>query len=344
MYKAAANSLSKFAVPVVLFILLFASSCFKEKLLSPPPPRNYGQIQVIDMGPDYTDQFFYSLATNSVLKQNSRFAYDLMFDCSADKFHIWLNTAKFMSVKRTSQTSLDSVVLRDTIGGTWHFELGAFNADSNAIGNWWSTSGSEPVSAGRVYLIQLGVDNAGNSLGFVKMKVNDFAGDAYSITYSDFVSPPQTISVSKDPTRVYRYLNFTTHNLLNDIEPPKTEWDLCFTRYSVFFYDPYNIPYLVTGVLHNPERVQAYLDSTVVFDSIKLSTFDNSRLQSRRDAIGYEWKKVSSLSADATYTMNLHYNYYIRCDGNRYYKLKFFDFFNQNHEKGYPSFEYYQLL
>lgn len=330
-------------LPVALLLLLGLSACFKEKNLQPPNNQNRGNTAVINMGPEYNDQFFYSLATNSVVKQNSRFAYDLMFDCNADKFHIWLNTAKFMSVKRMNQTSLDSVVLRDTIGGDWHFELGEFNPDSNAIGDWWSAAGNEPPSAGKVYLIQLGIDNEGNSFGYIKLKVDNFYGDTYSITWSDFVSAPKTKLVQKDASRAYRYLNVQTNSLLDDIEPPKTDWDLCFTRYSVFFYDPYYIPYLVTGVLHNPERVQAYLDSTVVFDSVKLSTFNQARLLSRRDAIGYEWKRVSSLSVNATYTMNLHYTYYIRADADKLYKLRFIDFFNQSGIKGYPLFEYYQL-
>ncbi len=341
--KLAIGAARKFAGLLAICILLLNSSCFKEKPLPLPDNQNRGRTSVIEMGPEYNDQFFYSLATNTVVKQNSRFVYDLMFDCSADKFHIWLNTAKFMSVKRMSQTNLDSVVLRDTTGGDWHFELGEFNPDSNAIGNWWTTAGTEPLSANKIYLVQLGIDNDGNSFGYIKLQVNNFYGGAYSITYSDFVSPAKTVLISKDATRAYRYLNLTTKALLDDIEPPKTDWDLCFTRYSVFFYSPYYIPYLVTGVLQNPERVQVYLDSTVVFDSISFTTFNQSRLLQRRDAIGYEWKRVSSLSVDATYTMNLHYTYYMRCDDDKYYKLRFFDFFNQSGVKGYPAFEYYQL-
>jgi len=267
-----------------------------------------------------------------------------MFDCTAGKFNIWLNTAKFMSVIRTDKTDLDSVLLSDTLNATgWRYEMGEFNPDSNAIGQWWDSASSEPVSSGKIYLIQLGVDNEGHSFGFGKMKVNDFYSGSYSVTFSDFVSPAVTVSVPKDASRNYRYLVLSGSGILPDnIEPPKTDWDLCFTRYSVFFYDPYNIPYQVTGVLNNPSRTVAYMDSTMIFDSIQISNFQEGRLLSRRDAVGYEWKRVSSLSLSATYTLNYHYTYFIKSDDDKFYKLRFFDFFKQG-VKGYPSFEYYQL-
>ena len=329
-------------LPIAYCLLLLLSSCFKEKPIAAPSNQGRGQTAVIEMGPDYNDQFFYSLATNTVLAHNSRFAYDLMFDCDASKFHIWLNTAKFMSVRRMNQTNLDSVQLSDTLTLDWHYELGEFNPDSNAIGNWWNTLSSEPSTAGKVYLIQLGVDNEGNSFGFVKLQVNNFYGNSYSITYSDFVHPAQTILIAKDGNYNYRYLVLGTGALLNNIEPPKTEWDLCFTRYSVFFYAPYYIPYQVTGVLNNPSRTQAYLDSTIVFDSIKIGNFNESRLLTRRDAIGYEWKNVSGLTLGATYSIHQGYVYYVRSDNNKFYKLRFFDFYKGT-VKGYPSFEYYEL-
>jgi len=320
----------------------FLSSCFKEKLLSPPNNQNRGQVAVIEMGPQYNDQFFYSLATNTVLKRNSRFAYDLMFDCAPNQFHIWLNTGKFMSVKRTDKTDLDSVQLSDTLHGVWHYEFGAFNPDSNAIGQWWDSAAGPSLSAGKVYLLQMGVDNDGNPFGYVKFKVNNFFGDSYSITYSNFVNPSQTISIQKNDNYSYRYLSLTGTGSFPDIEPTKANWDLCFTRYSVFFYAPYNIPYQVTGVLHNPSRVSAYMDSTTVFDSVGISTFNESRLLTRRDAIGYEWKRYSSLSQDGQYSMNRHYTYYIKTDEGVFYKLRFFDF-EKNGIRGYPSFEYYPL-
>jgi hypothetical protein len=327
-----------------LLILLGMSSCFKEKTIAPPTNNGQNQTAVIEMGQQYTNQFFYSLATNTVVAQNSRFAYDLMFDCNAANFNIWLNTAKQMRVKRMNQTDLDSVTLNDTIGGIWHYELGEFNPDSNAIGKWWDGGTStEPASAGKVYLIQLGIDDDGNSLGYIKLKVNDFTSSNYSITYSDFISADKTFYVAKDDTRNYRYFVAAGNgSLLNNIEPPKTDWDLCFTRYTIFFYDPYNIPYQVTGVLNNPSRTTAYLDAdtTLLFDTVTINKFDVNKLLTRRDAIGYEWKRYGSFTDDDDYVINQHYTYYAKVDDDKFYKLRFFSF-SRNGIRGYPSFEYF---
>ena len=65
---------SVIGLPSVILVscLLFLSSCFKEKPMLPPKDQSVGQTAVIEMGPDYNDQFFYSLESNSVVAQNSR--------------------------------------------------------------------------------------------------------------------------------------------------------------------------------------------------------------------------------------------------------------------------------
>ncbi len=329
-------------IGTILVLLFTISSCFKEKNLAPPSNQNMGQTNVIEMGPEYTDQFFFSLETNSVISHNSRFIYDLMFDCAPGKFNIWLNTAKFMSLVQTNKASLDAVTINDTTGIDFRYELGEFNPDSNSFGQWWNTLSAQPVSSGKVYIVNLGKDAQGNATGFMKMKVNDFFGSSYSVTYSAIDdSDSATALISKDPNRNYSYFSFA--NGIVNIEPDKSLWDLCFTRYTIIFYEPdFTLPYEVTGVLHNPDRVQAYMDSTVVFDSIDIADFNTARLLTRRDAVGYTWKLINDPQNLAYYSIKFNYTYFIKADENRYYKLRFFDFY-RNGLKGYPAFEYYQL-
>lgn len=326
-----------------LGLLLTVSSCFKEKPLAPPSNQNIGQTAVIEMGPEYHDQFFYNLETNSVVSQNSKYIYDLLFECKADQFNVWLNTAKSMSLVRTDKTSLGEVSILDTIGKDWHFELGEFNVDSNSFGPWWDSLGTQPSTAGKVYIINLGRGEDGLPIGFIKMKFNNFYGSSYSVTYAAIdASDSTTTLVPKDDTRNYAYLSLQTKNVLTNIEPDKSAWDLCITRYTIIFYQPYYLPYEVTGVLHNPSHVTAYMDSTVKFDSIQISDFDISRLETRRDAIGYLWKLIDDFGGTGTYSLKFHYTYFIKTDEDKYYKLRFFDFY-RNQVKGYPSFEYYRL-
>lgn len=323
-----------------ILVLLSLQSCFKEKPLPPPGNQSIGQTAMIEMGPGYANQFFYSLETNSVISQNDRNAYDLMFDCNANQYQIWLNSAKFMSVVKTDSENMDDVMPNDTIGKDWHYEFGAYITDSCAIGQWWDTLNPEPVSAGKVYIIQLGLDANGESLGYIKMKVSGYSNNEYTISCQRFnETTPQTYTITKDPTRNYAYLSFTNNiGVLTGIEPDKALWDFCFTRYSVVFYDPYYLPYLVTGVLHNPSKVSAYMDSTVNFESISIADFETQRLDKRRDAVGYGWKRFTN----SDYTTLPSHVFFIKTSELDYYKLRFIDF-KKGNAWGYPSFEFYKL-
>lgn len=203
------HGLRSAAIWVLLGVVLGLSSCFKEPNMLPPADQDYGQIAVIEMTPTYAEQFYFNMADNAVIKRTPRNSFDLMFDCGAGKFNIWLNGAKMMGVKYTGRTELDSVTLADTLGGVWHYDFGAFDPDSSAIGQWWNNGTlPQPVSAGQVYIIHLGVDANGYGLGYVKMKVNNYSAGAYSITFSDFINTPVIKIISKDDTRNYKYLSF----------------------------------------------------------------------------------------------------------------------------------------
>lgn len=332
------TSLRQALMMYALLALLMLSSCFKEDLMSPPSNQGIGQTALIEMGPRYADQFFYSFESNKVVSSNSSLAYDLMFETAPDRFYIWLNTAKFMAALKTDKTNLDAVSMADTSSGKWRYELGEFNTDSNALGKWWSTfSADGPVSDKVVYILSLGNDTDAVPLGYAKLQIENFYGSSYTVTVVPMQGgPAKTYTITKDATRNYSYLSFTD-GVVN-IEPEKSLWDVCFTRYTVVFYDPYYLPYEVTGVLHNPSSTQAYLDSTIKFSDVNLGTFNPGLLQTRRDAIGYEWKRYEF----GDYTMKPHFIYYVKCGESRLYKLRFISF-EKDGVRGYPSFEYVRL-
>ncbi len=165
---------------ILLALVLSAvlGSCFKEKKLKAPAHGGSDQTQQISMGENYTTQLFYSLETNKVISTNSRFAYDLMFDCNPGTFHIWLNTAKMMCALNTNKTNFAAASMQDTAGQNWVYERGSYNTDSSAMGNWYSSLSSQPVSANNVYLINLGVDSNGNNIGFAKIQIHNFYGSS----------------------------------------------------------------------------------------------------------------------------------------------------------------------
>lgn len=325
----------------LLLLAISLTGCFKEKAIAPPGDHGAAQTGIVDMGPAYADQFFFSLATNSVISSNSRMAYDLMFECKQGRYYVWLNTAKFMSVYKTDKTDFSQVTSADTSNLSWRYELGAYEDDSSAIGQWWDSLSPLPVSNNRVYLIFLGLDAQGNSLGCMKLKFNGFSSDTYSISYAAINDPVGTsYQIGKDATRNYRYFTFTNNGAVVDIEPDKSQWDLCFTRYTEVFYEPYYLPYEVTGILSNPDRVSAYMDSTVNFDSFSIADFQPGRLQYKRDAIGYKWKRFTI--GGTGYAVLRDWSFFIKADEDRFYKLHFVTFVKDG-ENGHFVFDYFRL-
>lgn len=343
------NRLFQYFSCIIYLLLVSLSACFKEDTMLPPNPPAPGiKTAVIEMGPGYADQFFYSLNTNSVLRQNTRYAYDLMFECGVDSFRIWLNTAKFMSVLKTSKKSLSTVTLQDTVGKDWRFELGEFTDTSCAIGNWWKdVNAGMPLTDSAVYLLSLGRDDQGEPLGYVRLQISNYTSVGYLINWQPLGSATiYSLAIDKDAARNYRYVSLSNGgSLINDIEPAKTDWDFCFTRYTYVFYEPYYLPYEVVGVLQNPSRITAYVDSTLnkPFDSVSIADMDFNKLHSHRDAVGYEWKVYSGIgTGGGTYSVKDNFCYFIRQEGNKFYKLRF-RAFDKSGVNGYPTFEYGEL-
>lgn len=318
---------------IIFFCLLLTlSSCFKEKPIK-IPVNTIGTLFTANMGSDYKKQLYFNVQNGLFIDSNSRYEYDLAFDCDANKFNIWLNGSKLMQVAKTTKTNFNEVTPDDTLEKEWHVEFGYGLADSNAIGKW----GNYPQSNKDVYLLNLGIDESGNGFGYKKLQIEDY-NSGYQIKYANLDgSDNVTAFIPKNNDVNFIYYSFTDKSVKN-LEPLKDTWDLLFTEYSTYFYKE-KLPYKVTGILTNPYKTNAYLlDSTSDFNSINLQHVDQSRFSAKRDGIGYEWKRYEG----GTYTMNTKYIYIVKSDA-RYYKLRMLDFYDNNGNKGFPKFEYEEL-
>ncbi|MCS6819519.1 MAG: HmuY family protein [Chitinophagales bacterium] len=326
---------------ILCVLLCLHSGCFKEKPYKPKTGAGNDQRVIIPMTPAYRDLFFFSLKKGQIVRQSNPEHFDLMFENTGQGKMIWLNTSKLMMVKRTGKTSFNDVTYKDTLNKDgWLIDKPDYSPDSNAIGVWWK--GTEPniESDKQVYLIQLGKDLNGNPLGYRKIQIEHYVANTYHVR---FAFPDGTdehlVSITKNGTTCYRYLSFNNGGRLIDVEPSKDEWDLVFLRYTYIFYDPYYLPYLVVGALTNPLYIQAYKDSTLQYEKITLNDVQQERFSSRRDVIGYDWKKYDFTE----YKVNPLITYFIKTSDQRYYKLRFLDFYNEKFERGYPTFVYEEL-
>jgi hypothetical protein len=315
----------------VLSLLL--TSCFKEKPIKPKTPTNVGDVFEAKMGPDYENQLYFNMQTAEFVSLNSRFEYDLAFDCEPNKFNVWLNGAKLMQCAQIDKTEFNQISASDTLNKSWRVEFGYGLADSNAIGKW----GNYPFSFNKIYLINRGLNMREGNIGMKLLMIRDFT-TGYNITYANIDgSDLRNAFIPKDQDVNFIYYSFTDHTIKR-LEPFKDNWDLNFTMFSTYFYNE-KLPYKVNGVLTNPYRSQAYLmDSTSDFSKISLSDVNYSRFNEKRDGIGYEWKQYEY----GEYLINSAKNYIVK-SGNRFFKLRFLDFYDSNGAKGYPKFEYQEL-
>src|SRR5690606_34770353 len=145
-----------------LFLLLLTglSACATKEL---PIPKRAESTNQVSLGIDYNDQVYYSLAEGKEVSRNERTSWDLAFESSADGYHIYLNSAKFMYVWNTGQTNMEEVTDTIGFGAGKKMEPSGGLPDSAAIGDWRNLN--------NVYLIDRGVTAAG-SFGFVKVQLD----------------------------------------------------------------------------------------------------------------------------------------------------------------------------
>lgn len=322
-------------------ILLFAlTSCFEEdEMVLPHDPGDLTEGEV-ELTETYKYQVFYDFETNSTIKQNIFSEWDLGFETSDSGWHVILNTSKMMLAGNTGETDFEKV--KSNSGLTMNFDPSHGNLDSTAIGNWYSYNEENPVSLEYVYVIDRGTDEDFNLLGEKKITLNFQDENTYTVRFANLDgSDEQTMIVPKDTA--VNFVCFSFENGIVEIEPDKNTWDLQFCKYSTLLFtdvgDPY--PYLVTGVLINPFKTVAGLDTINQFDEITFEIAEQQDLFNQRDIIGYDWKEYDF--DNETYQVFPEKVYILRNRIGFYYKLRFIDFYNSTGEKGYPTFEFLRL-
>ena len=318
---------------VILLALAFLSSCQKDEI--PVPPHTPGELNsdVVEMGNLYADQIWYDIETGTEVSRNSKTAFDLAFECSEDGFHILLNGANRMQVAYTNDSNLLSVQDTSGLDFTWDSHTG--NLDSTGIGDWRDKD--------NIYVLDLGKDEFGKSLGLAKALFDSVSRSAYHFRIADFYGNEWTeFSVAKDTAYTYSYFSIRESKSQVWIAPPKNEWDICFTQYTYIYYDMNPmVAYLVTGVLLNPNNAVSAQVFNVPFEDISYSGLETYQFQSRIDHIGWDWKTYDF--DQGYYITDASKSYVLTAKSGRLYKIHFLDWYNTNGEKGSATFEFAEL-
>lgn len=314
------------------FVFLFAS-CVKKDSPITLPAKGDGKVMQVDMGETYDYQFFINLSQQKIVHISKVDAWDLAFQSGANESSVFLNGGKGMAVYNTQKTSFSSVGFDDTMSAktSWTYDAATGQTDSSAIGDWQS---STPI-----YLVKL--NESGTKIRKLQILSQDLF--QYTIAIGDISSTvPVTKTILKNSACNFTYFSFDLLTTVSNIEPSKDSWDLQVTRYNFTFWDQSPpLRYVVNGVLLNPSNTFAYKDSLTNYASIDKSFASSIQLSPLRDIIGFDWKTYDFNKGN--YSIVQKYNYIIKDQNDRLFKLHFIDYYSANGVKGSPKFEFNSL-
>jgi hypothetical protein len=331
-----------FTIFLILLLVVFLSSCFKEDEPITPHPPGSVETDTIPMSYNYKYQVYFDLDSGVIRSQNLKTESDLGFECSPSGWKIILNTADFMKAADLGVVPFGQA--QDTTHVTWKFDKSDGNPDSLAISIWYQVVKGDTLSNNHVYLIDRGFDENANPLGLYQVVFDSLANSRYYFRFAK-IDGGNIFSgvVAKDETVNYMYYSFSSGGSVKRLEPSKEKYDLLFTQYTTLLYtdigEPY--PYLVTGVLTNRYNVEVAIDTVHEFSSITRPQALLLTYSKALDAIGYEWKNYDFETG--AYTVNSKEIYIIRNNVGIYFKLRFVGFYSNTGEKGYPVIEHQPL-
>lgn len=315
-----------------LFISLVFSSCLKEEKPIPyPEPGDMNTVQ-IEIGYPYTNQVYYDCESNKVISTNTKFDWDIAFECSENGYHVLVNNALGMLV--ANMGSVDFTSVTSISGVTWTWDAPSGNLDSTAIGNWQNSN--------NVYIIDRQYDANGNHQGYYKIQLQQVTASSYTFRFAQLNgNNDKTISISKDNNLSFLHYSFNNGGEIKNIEPEKNSWDLLFTNHHHKF-DNLPLPFVLTQALTNKHNgVLVAEDNNGNFLDITLKDTANYTFTNYWNEIGHDWKIRNS--NDNSYTIDNNKSYIVKTTSGLFYKIRFIDFYNQYGQKGYPTFEIQKL-
>ncbi len=321
-----------FKLIAFLFFIVALWSCEKEEL--PAAPATI-QSQTAQLGDEYRFQEYFNILTNSFVQTNEHFEWDLCFEAGANDKYVYLNSANFIMVKNAGVVSFESVT--DTnYSSAWNYDFATGEHSRTAIGKWFNADGT---SKNEIYIVNRGKDVIGIDIGFFKLQILSVSKTNFKIRVANLDgTKDRTITINKNPDKrwVQYYFN---EDQGKEIEPDSEKWHLLFTQYSDYDLTTTGdtTPYLVRGALLNAENIEATLVDDIDFKDINSSIIPQLQFSSDFNAIGFRWKYFSL--NDGVYSIVPGMSYVIKEKNGTYFKLRFLGFYNNDGDKGYPSFE-----
>ena len=300
------------------------------------------QVKTVSMGAGYAQNVWYNLQTDAETKAPF-YAWDLAvsvrgFDVAIhvhplDTLYRAVNTvANFGTI--SAADTLPKSAARQLFNSEKQWEAGAMNAFSNTTFDYgWGvySTVTNNVVGDSTYLIK-------TSTGvWKKLAITRLAFDTlYTIKYANLDgTSEQTVEINKKKFigKNFAYLNLTT-NVVADLEPLSTEWNLLFTRYQSIIPDQTGklIPFLLTGVQSNTlltsvRGVNSYTGTLVAKITRKDTVSDvyiGTPFSNFTNAIGADWKAFNYVTN--VFDVSDSSTFFVKIPNGRVYKLIFKSF------------------
>lgn len=321
--------LSSLVICTVFFLI---TSCFKEENPVPKPQPGNMETVTIDIGFPYLYQVYYDCKTNTIVQSNTKYDWDIAFECSDTGYHVLLNNA--LGMLCIDKGNIPITDNPDISNASWKWDNPNGDLDSTAIGDWRTVNS--------LFILNRQYDDNGNHLGYVKIKLTSVDAEKYIFSFSFLnTSTVYTDTVYKNASRNFIFFSFSNAGKVLNLEPPKNNWDLLFSNHHHKF-DNLDLPFVLTQVLTNKHNgVTAAEDNDNNFLNIQLSDTAHYIFTDYWDEIGYDWKIRNNL--DNSYTIDPNKSFIVRATNGIFYKIRFIDFYNSTGSKGYPKFEIQRL-
>lgn len=318
-----------------------------------------GSTLTAAMGSDLYNQIYIDLSTGEMTSIDVA-SWDLAFENDGDA--IRCNTAKKMAVAFPDETDFDAVT--DDADLTYAYDDSDASLTGTALYGW---------ETNQPYIIDLGLDINGNTIGTKKIMITAKTTTTVSIQFADLDgSNAQTADITLGEG------NFTYYSLINaqtvSVEP--ASWDIVMTAVTlrtgavcsalgasavpgtncdIYRVGASAITNTYDGVavaVDNPhadleedddpdaEINQQTIESSNYAD-LTLADYTTLGASTEADAIGRTWFQILTPHSSGVYAVYSFITYLVKDTDGNYYKLRFLAYKGgDNAENGYPTFEY----
>lgn len=319
----------------ILSLGVVLTSCEKKEDAYSLPPKGSSSTAMADMGITYEEQIFFDFETYQIVKTSKVDSWDLAFEADKESGkYVFMNGGKKVYVYNTQLTDPAEVKITNATAvppGEWGFDAPNGDRYASGIGEWLDENGQ---SKKEVYIVKIETFPA-TYYKIVLLGVNE---TFYELAYGKIESTElQQITIPKDEQYNYIYFSFSNGGTVLQPDPPKSDWDIVFTRYRYIYYHLDNEPYIVNGVLINPYKTSVLMDTSASFENLTYNEHHSEAdFSTERDYIGFDWK---SYDFDAgVYKVHTHRVFLINTQEAYQWKFHFLSY-----DKGNTIFEYERI-